>query len=300
MEKQDRKITITTEGEFHAKIKVGDFIEPGVEVGYISKPSILERHEIAGVSKFFVDEGVLVSKNQVLFERRKGFYKETVQAQHEGIVRISKKELYIYADEEKIEVSATTWGRVLLTSHEGYSVSTPVYKIPVLVSKGTEKGGVLKLYSSIKEKNQQSIQHKIVLVEGHLTYNIYKELVEYDVAGILAASCSWEDYTRIFTDPTINVGILQGFGKLQLWKWYRHIFEKLKSTHIEVDFEKSFLYLPSNDIMLHAFKKELFVFKDLLWGKKVKGVEVISDSLFATLESGEKIGVIEEEIQKII
>lgn len=307
MQRISRKIKRTVHGELFPEVKIGDKVSVGDLIGTATVPEVLEQHDLKRGIKILVDEGLFVTEGQELFQRQKGIYNEIVTSGHDGVIKIYKEKLMVVGGEASKEIKADMWGRVLLTSSEEYIIEAAFLKLPIFVSAGKNFEGNVRFIESKGNGPLVSVQQitgdiegKLVVITGALNKEVYDFLAENEAAGVLAPSIDWEDYEEIFRDGKINAGILQGFGRFSLWDWYIEFFRKINGLYLEADFEHSLLYLPYSDIMFDSFPKDIYIFKDVLWGKKVNYVQQVEGGLIAVLGSKEKTPVLEEELQKII
>lgn len=312
MERIQKKVTIQINGEFMPKITIGELFTTGEKIGESEIPQVIERIEVPEKGKIIVDDGIMVGEGAVVIEVRSGFRKSVIKTTKQGIVHATKKYVEIIDGIEKRDVIAPCNGRLLLANSDSYSAEVSFIKIPLLISAGSMVAAQSVLLTDLKSTKNlgTDLFEKIVIVPGPLSKKLTKELIEQKVAGIVAASVNWDDYEQIFRSFKANIGILQGFGHLQLWDWMYQLLgfeQQFIRTHaaqispyIEVDFRNSCLYISYNDIMLESLQKSVYIFKDLYWGKKIKKIQTEGYHLIATLDSGEQTSVVEEELQKII
>ena len=303
MERITKKKIIQVDGDFAPTIKIGSTLKPGEEIGTAKIPTILEAHPL-DKSRVLVDDGMFVSTQTPLFQYRKGLHTEVVGSTHEGIVRIKNGVLSIVSEAKEEVVTAKTWGRVMMVNDSSYVVDVKYLKMPIFVSKGweveaplycfTNKGVVIAPHHVTDE-----VRDKIVLLPGAVIKETCDELFTRGALGILAPSIDWNDYVPIFSKESRNVGILHGFGMFPLWRWYYHLLSKMSDVVVEVDFAKSYLYLPISDILMGSLEQDLMLFKEYWWGKQVKELQHESGDVIATLETGEQTPVMAEELFNI-
>lgn len=303
MERITKKKKIGVAGVFTPTVKVGTAIRPNDILGTARVPIVLEVHSLE-TGKALVDDGMFVSTMTPLVEYRKGFKKEVIGSIHEGIVIVTKTSLMIVSEDTEEEVKSATWGRVLSVSESGYTVDVKYLKMPIFVSKGhmvestmcclLQKGVVIAPHHVTDE-----VRDKVVLLPGAISKETYTELMSRGALGVLAPSIDWNDYLDVFAKDGGNVGILHGFGMFPLWRWYYHLLSKMNDVVIEVDFEKSLLYIPVSDILMGSLEQDLMLFKEYWWGKQVKELQHESGDLIATLETGEQTPVMAEELFNI-
>ena len=303
MERIIKKKTINVSGVFSPTVKVGTAVRPNDILGTSRVPTLLETHPLEG-GKALVDDGVFVSTRTPLVEYRKGFKKEVVGSANEGIVRVNKTALSIVAEDTEENVHCATWGRILSVSDSSYVVEVKYLKMPIFVSKGhsvestmlclLQKGVVVAPHHVTDE-----VRDKIVLLPGAISKETYAELITRGALGVIAPSIDWNDYLAVFSNSGGNIGILHGFGMFPLWRWYYHLLSKMNDVIVEVDFEKSLLYIPVSDILMGSLEQDLMLFKEYWWGKQVKELQHESGDLIATLETGEQTPVMAEELFNI-
>jgi hypothetical protein len=305
MKKLTKKIKKILHGDFFPKVGIGDKVKSGDLIGYAMIPEIIESHELSPNIKMLVDEGIFVTEKTPILKRSKGIYNETIETASEGIVRVIEGKLCIVGEEKKEKILADVWGRVLFVGGEEYVIDAQFLELPIFISVGNpvnatiaasvETGPIVTIANLPKD-----IEDKLVVLGGSMPYSVYKTIAARGAAGVIATSLDWNDYEKIFRDPLLPTGILQGFGKYTMWEWYKTLFSSINDLYAEVDFTHSQMLLPYSDIMLDTFTKDTYLFKDILWGKRIKELNVVSDGLIAVLDSKEKTPVFEEEIQKII
>jgi hypothetical protein len=84
-----------------------------------------------------------------------------------------------------------------------------------------------------------------------------------------------------------------------LWQWFYSLFSKIEGVTVEVNFEKSYMYIPVSDILLGSLEHDLLLFKEYWWGKQVKSLQHESGDLIASLETGEQTVVLSDELFNI-
>ncbi|WKZ29779.1 MAG: hypothetical protein QY314_03140 [Candidatus Dojkabacteria bacterium] len=304
MKKLIKKVKKTLHGDFFPRVGIGDKVKSGDLLGYAMMPEVLEAFDITPGMKVLVDEGIYVSEKTPIIKRSKGMYNETIESSSDGVVRIIDKRLCIVGGEKKEKVTSELWGRVLFVGGEEYVIDAQFLELPIFISVGSaiigniaaavEVGPVVTIANLPKD-----IEGKIVVLGGSMPFSVYKTIAARGALGVIATSLDWNDYEKIFREPLLPTGILQGFGKYVMWDWYKTLFNAINDLYAEVDFTHSQMHLPYSDIMLDTFTKDTYLFKDILWGKRVKELNSVSDGLIAVLDSKEKTPVFEDELLRV-
>ncbi|WKZ24274.1 MAG: hypothetical protein QY312_01545 [Candidatus Dojkabacteria bacterium] len=303
MERITRKKTVQLSGTFVPQKTIGEAVKPGDLLGIVRAPQVLGVYSLSR-GTLLVDDGVFVSKDTPLVEYRKGFRREILVSDYDGITKLSSETLAIVAEETAQEVRATTWGRLISFTETSYIVESKLLKMPIFVSQGAKVEG--ELYCLLDKgmliaphQIPDEIAGKIVLLPGAVTKETYAEIFLKGGLGVLAPSLDWHEYVPIFSQLTQNIGILHGFGMFPLWRWYHLLLTKLHGVSIEVEYAQSHLYVPVSDILLGNLEQEMLLFKEYWWGKQVKELQHESGELIVTLETGEKTPALAEELFNI-
>ncbi len=292
-----KQVSIKVPDDFKAKVRFGSNVSVGTILGTGTKYRILESHVIKGKNSLNVDDGVFVQKGEKLIG--------LIRSRHDGLVKIKDNLLQVVEVLPNEPIYSELMGKVLLVSSDEIILETKFIVIPMFVSRGfyvkTELA-ILDLDSvvaSFKELDDR-VSNRVVVVPGALTYKLYKSALSFGATGVIAASIDWLEYAKLLEEfkKDFNFGILQGFGTLEIWDFYKYIFSNLSSLYAQVDFKDSLIYLPFYDIMF--LERSLISFKLGYWGRKIKEIENLGDSYFVKINKQTKAPISHDEIQQLI
>lgn len=294
MKKLKEVVVLRIDGDYEPLINIGQTVSPGDKVANALIRKVLEYHDISK-AKLLVDSGLLVRKGTPLLERSVGMYKEIAESDFDGVTKITGNRLEILAGEESKQIMSDVWGRVLKIDGEGIWIEALFTSIPMLIS----QGNICEANISILNSRQIEIdepENTVIIIPGTVTREQIDNAIEIGVAGIISASISWKDYLYTFKKSKINVGILQGCGIHKMWNWLEELLTNASGCRIIADFSKSMIKVAVSDIILDSIPRENYLFKDLMWGRKISELLDVSGQLIGVLENKEKVPILHEEI----